>query len=154
MSSNLSKHLKQRAIYPGNADLRLPESRAGKKFEHLEPKANFVILGILISPNRILELLDVRVFVDTPDDLRLSASATFRTRARSNRLSRVFSPPFVRCATIRSGRPKRCTPTSSFPERANTDIGIDFYLHEIREEVGKQLKNRKKIIRRKNERVI
>jgi len=39
--------------------------------EHLDPKPIVIVEGILIfAAPRILELLDVKVFVDTPDDIR------------------------------------------------------------------------------------
>ncbi len=42
-----------------------------RKTEHLEPKPVVIVEGILIfSEPRVLNLLDVRVFVDTPDDIR------------------------------------------------------------------------------------
>src|SRR3982751_4323985 len=41
-------------------------------FEHIGPKPVVIVEGILIfAEPRVLGLLDVRVFVDTPDDIRL-----------------------------------------------------------------------------------
>jgi uridine kinase len=42
------------------------------KIEVIEPRAVVIVEGILIfAESRVLDLLDVRVFVDTPDDIRL-----------------------------------------------------------------------------------
>src|SRR6187200_1411060 len=42
------------------------------EFEVIEPKPVVIVEGILIfAEKRVLELLDMRVFVDTPDDVRL-----------------------------------------------------------------------------------
>jgi uridine kinase len=42
-----------------------------ERVEHLEPKPVVMVEGILIfSEPRILNLLDIKVFVDTPDDVR------------------------------------------------------------------------------------
>src|SRR5687767_10346493 len=40
--------------------------------DHIDPKPVVIVEGILIfSESRVLDLLDVRVYVDTPDDIRL-----------------------------------------------------------------------------------
>src|SRR5512141_1379618 len=42
-----------------------------EEVEHIEPKPVVIVEGILIfAEPRVLDLLDVRVFVDTPDDVR------------------------------------------------------------------------------------
>ena len=55
------------------------------KIEIIEPRPVVIVEGILIfAEPRVLELLDVRVFVDTPDDIRLhsaSADAILRNAA-------------------------------------------------------------------------
>ena len=43
-----------------------------EEHELIEPKAIVVLEGILIfSEPRVLDLIDIRIFVDTPDDVRL-----------------------------------------------------------------------------------
>ncbi|MBC7797000.1 MAG: uridine kinase [Pyrinomonadaceae bacterium] len=42
-----------------------------KKIEHIEPKPVVIVEGILIfAETRVLDLLDLRIYVDTPDDIR------------------------------------------------------------------------------------
>src|SRR5215210_6422200 len=57
------------------------------KIEVIEPKPVVIVEGILIfAEPRVLDLLDVRVFVDTPDDIRLMR----RLRRDINERGRTF----------------------------------------------------------------
>lgn len=114
--------------------------------EHLEPKPVVIIEGILIfAEPLILDLLDVRVFVDTPDDLRFIRRMQRDISERGRTIESVVEQYF---ATVRPMHHEFVEPSKRhadiiIPERANTDIGIDFICTKIREEVGKQFKNRK-----------
>ena len=125
-----------------------------KEFEHLEPKPVVILEGILIfAEPRILELLDVRVFVDTPDDLRFIRRMQRDISERERTVESVVAQYF---ATVRPMHHEFVEPSKRYadiiiPERANTDIGIDFICTKIREEVGKQLKNRKSQVKKNEE---
>ena len=55
--------------------------------EHIDPRPVVIVEGILIfAEPRVLDLLDVRVFVDTPDDIRLMR----RLRRDINERGRTF----------------------------------------------------------------
>ncbi len=116
------------------------------KVELIEPKPVVIVEGILIfAEARILDLLDVRVFVDTPDDLRFIRRMQRDISDRARTVESVVAQYF---ATVRPMHHEFVEPSKRhadiiIPERANTDIGIDFICTKIREEVGKQLKFRK-----------
>lgn len=116
------------------------------KVEHIEPKPVVIVEGILIfAESRILDLLDVRVFVDTPDDLRFIRRMQRDITERGRTVDSVIAQYF---ATVRPMHHEFVEPSKRhadiiIPENANTDIGIDFICTKIREEVGKQLKTRK-----------
>ena len=117
-----------------------------KATEHLEPKPVVIIEGILIFAEAlILDLLDVRVFVDTPADLRFIRRLQRDISERGRTVESVIAQYF---ATVRPMHREFVEPSKRhadiiIPERANTEIGIDFICTKIREEVGKQLKKSK-----------
>lgn len=110
--------------------------------EHIEPKPVVIVEGILIFAEiRILELLDVRIFVDTPDDLRFIRRLQRDINERGRTTESVIAQYF---ATVRPMHHEFVEPSKRhadiiIPENANTDIGIDFICTKIREEVSKQL---------------
>lgn len=110
--------------------------------EHFEPKPVVIVEGILIfSEPRILELLDVRIFVDTPDDLRFIRRLQRDINERGRTTESIIAQYF---ATVRPMHHEFVEPSKRhadiiIPENANTDIGIDFICTKIREEVSRQL---------------
>ncbi len=109
--------------------------------ERIEPKAVVIVEGILIfSDARILNLLDVRVFVDTPDDIRfirrLTRDITERGRTTESVIAQYFAT--VRPMHLEFVEPSKRYADIIIPEGANTDIGIEFICSKIREEVGKK----------------
>jgi len=122
--------------------------------EHLEPKPVVIIEGILIFAEAlILDLLDVRVFVDTPADVRFIRRLQRDISERGRTVESVIAQYF---ATVRPMHREFVEPSKRhadiiIPERANTEIGIDFICTKIREEVGKQLKNRKNAAKKNEE---
>lgn len=110
--------------------------------EHFEPKPVVLVEGILIfSEPRILELLDVRIFVDTPDDLRFIRRLQRDINERGRTTESIIAQYF---ATVRPMHHEFVEPSKRhadiiIPENANTDIGIDFICTRIREEVSRQL---------------
>jgi uridine kinase len=74
--------------------------------EIIDPKPVVIVEGILIfAEPRVLDLLDVRVFVDTPDDVGLMR----RLRRDINERGRTFE----RHSSNTKGRSVRCTSNSS-----------------------------------------
>ena len=115
--------------------------------EHIEPKPVVIVEGILIfSEARILDLLDVRVFVDTPDDIRfirrLRRDITERGRTVESVIAQYFAT--VRPMHYEFVEPSKRHADIIIPENANTDIGIDFICSKIREEVSAQLLQKNK----------
>ncbi len=109
--------------------------------ERIEPKAVVIVEGILIfSDARILNLLDVRVFVDTPDDIRfirrLKRDITERGLTTESVIAQYFAT--VRPMHLEFVEPSKRYADIIIPEAANTDIGIEFICSKIREEVVKK----------------
>ena len=97
--------------------------------EHIDPKPVVIVEGILIfAEPRVLDLLDVRVFVDTPDDVRLirrlQRDITERGRSFEQTLCAILahdSPDALRvCRTFET--PRR----HHHSRRRQTDISIEF----------------------------
>jgi uridine kinase len=108
------------------------------EFEVIEPKPVVIVEGILIfAEKRVLDLLDMRVFVDTPDDVRLmrrlrrditERGRTFeRTLEQYERTIRPmhfeFVEPSKRCADI------------IIPEGSNTGVTVEFLCSMVREKL-------------------
>ncbi len=86
----------------------------------IDPKPVVIVEGILIfAEPRVLDLLDVRVFVDTPDDITANAPFAAGTlpnaAARLSGLSSNTSGRSGRCTSSLSSR-RSGTPTLSFPK--------------------------------------
>jgi uridine kinase len=109
--------------------------------EYIPPKPVVLVEGILIfSEARILNLLDVRVFVDTPGDIRfirrLKRDITERGRTVESVIAQYFAT--VRPMHFEFVEPSKRYADIIIPENANTDIGIEFICSKIREVVGKK----------------
>ncbi len=111
------------------------------KIEMIEPKAVVIVEGILIfSEPRVLDLLDVRVFVDTPDDVRLmrrlrrditERGRTFeRTMEQYERTIRPMHFEFV--------EPSKRHADIIIPEGSNTGITVEFLCSMVREKVSQE----------------
>jgi uridine kinase len=107
--------------------------------DHLEPKPVIVVEGILIfAEPLVLDLLDVRVFVDTPDDIRFIRRLQRDIVERGRTVDSVIAQYF---ATVRPMHYEFVEPSKRhadiiIPEGANTDIGIEFICSKIREEIS------------------
>ncbi len=109
--------------------------------EHLEPKPVVLVEGILIfAEPRILELLDIKVFVDTPDDIRFIRRLKRDIAERGRTVESVIAQYF---ATVRPMHFEFVENSKRYadiiiPEGGNSDIGIELLCGKIREEVSKQ----------------
>jgi uridine kinase len=105
---------------------------------HLENKPVIIVEGILIfAEPRISVLLDVKVFVDTPDDIRFIRRLQRDIVERGRTVESVIKQYF---ATVRPMHHEFVEPSKRYadiiiPEGANTDIGIEFICSKIREEI-------------------
>ncbi len=113
------------------------------EFEHIDPKPVVIVEGILIfAEPRISELLDVKVFVDTPDDIRfirrLQRDITERGRTTESVIAQYFAT--VRPMHYEFVEPSKRQADIIIPENANTNIGIDFICSKIREEITGKLR--------------
>ncbi len=114
--------------------------------ERIEPKAVVIVEGILIfSEARILNLLDVRVFVDTPDDIRfirrLKRDITERGRTTESVIAQYFAT--VRPMHLEFVEPSKRYADIILPEGANPETGMEFICSKIREEIFKKSENRR-----------
>jgi uridine kinase len=108
--------------------------------EYLEPKPVVIVEGILIfSEPRILSLLDVRVFVDTPDDIRFIRRLQRDIRERGRTTESVIAQYYatVRPMHFEFVEPSKRNADIIIPEGGNPEIGIEFLCGKIREEIGK-----------------
>ncbi|HLM60216.1 MAG TPA: uridine kinase, partial [Pyrinomonadaceae bacterium] len=106
--------------------------------EHLEPKPVVIVEGILIfSEPRILSLLDVRVFVDTPDDIRFIRRLQRDIRERGRTTESVIAQYYatVRPMHFEFVEPSKRNADIIIPEGGNPEIGIEFLCGKIREEI-------------------
>jgi uridine kinase len=108
--------------------------------EHLEPKPVVIVEGILIfSEPRILSLLDVRVFVDTPDDIRFIRRLQRDIRERGRTTESVIAQYYatVRPMHFEFVEPSKRNADIIIPEGGDPEIGIEFLCGKIREEISR-----------------
>ncbi|HMJ08893.1 MAG TPA: uridine kinase [Pyrinomonadaceae bacterium] len=113
------------------------------KIETIEPKPVVIVEGILIfAEPRVLDLLDVRVFVDTPDDIRLMR----RLKRDINERGRTFERTLEQYArTIRPMHFEFVEPSKRhadviIPEGAQTGVSVEFLCGLVREKLQEQEK--------------
>src|SRR5688572_20929684 len=106
--------------------------------EMIEPKPVVIVEGILIfAESRVLDLLDVRLFVDTPDDVRLMP----RLRRDINERGRTFERTLEQYQrTIRPMHYEFVEPSKRhadmiIPEDSNTGITVEFLCSMVREKL-------------------
>lgn len=110
--------------------------------EHLAPKPVVLIEGILIfAKPHLLELLDIKVFVDTPDDIRFIRRLQRDIVERGRTVESVIAQYF---ATVRPMHLEFVEPSKRFadiiiPEGGNSEIGIELLCGKIRDEANRQL---------------
>lgn len=108
--------------------------------EHLEPKPVVIVEGILIfAEPRILSFLDVRVFVDTPDDVRFIRRLQRDIRERGRTTESVIAQYYatVRPMHFEFVEPSKRNADIIIPEGGDPEIGIEFLCGKIREEIAR-----------------
>jgi uridine kinase len=109
----------------------------------LHPKPVVMVEGILIfAESRIRELLDIRVFVDTPDDIRFIRRLQRDIRDRGRTTESVIEQYFatVRPMHIEFVEASKRYADVIIPEGAQTDAGIDMLCGLVREKLRKEQK--------------
>ncbi|MGI8813644.1 MAG: uridine kinase [Pyrinomonadaceae bacterium] len=120
------------------------------KIEVIEPKPVVIVEGILIfAESRMLDLLDVRVFVDTPDDIRLMR----RLKRDINERGRTFERTLeqyertIRPMHFEFVEPSKRHADIILPEGAQTGISVDFLCSMVREKLNEQeISNREELV--------
>ena len=112
------------------------------QIEVIDPRPVVIVEGILIfAEPRVLDLLDVRVFVDTPDDIRLMR----RLRRDINERGRTFERTLEQYErTIRPMHYEFVEPSKRhadiiIPEGAQTGVSVEFLCGLVREKLGKEM---------------
>lgn len=113
------------------------------KIEIIEPRPVVIVEGILIfAEPRVLDLLDVRVFVETPDDVRLIR----RLRRDHDERGRTFERTLDQYSrTIRPMHFEFVEPSKRhadiiIPEGGQTGVSVEFLCGLVREKLAKEKK--------------
>ena len=113
-----------------------------RKSLRLEPKPVLIVEGILIfAEPRILSLLDCRVFVDTPSDIRFIRRLKRDIAERGRTVESVIEQYFatVRPMHYEFVEPSKRNADLIIPEGGNPEVGIDFLCGKIREELSREM---------------
>ncbi|MCU0239263.1 MAG: uridine kinase [Pyrinomonadaceae bacterium] len=114
------------------------------KTEHIEPTPVVIVEGILIfAEPRVLDLLDVRVFVDTPGDIRLIRRLKRDVEERGRSFERTL---WQFENTIRPMHYQFVEPSKRFadiiiPEGGHTQVSVDLLCGLVKEKLRKETKN-------------
>lgn len=113
------------------------------RIEIIEPKPVVIVEGILIfSEPRILGLLDVRVFVDTPDDVRFIRRLQRDISDRGRTVDSVISQYY---RTVRPMHHEFVEPSKRYadmiiPEGGQTGVSVEFLCGLVREKLNDKVK--------------
>ncbi len=110
----------------------------GDKIEVIEPRPVVIVEGILIfAEPRVLDLLDVRVFVDTPDDIRLMRRLKRDITERGRTFERTLEQyeRTIRPMHFEFVEPSKRHADIIIPEGSNTGITVDFLCSMVREKL-------------------
>jgi uridine kinase len=112
-----------------------------EKIAIIEPKPVVIVEGILIfSESRVLDLLDCRVFVDTPDDVRLMR----RLRRDINERGRTFERTLeqyertIRPMHFEFVEPSKRHADVIIPEGSNPGISVELLCSMVREKLKEE----------------
>ena len=108
------------------------------RIETIEPKAITVLEGILIfSEPRVLDLIDIRIFVDTPDDVRLMRRMRrdIEERGRTWEMTLDQYERTIRPMHFEFVEPSKRHAHIIIPEGSNSGITVEFLCGMIREKL-------------------
>lgn len=106
---------------------------------HAEPKPIVIVEGILIfAEPKILEQLDIKVFVDTPDDIRFIRRLQRDIAERGRTIDSVIEQYLV---TVRPMHMQFVEPTKRYadviiPEGGHNQVGIELICGRIRDQLA------------------
>jgi uridine kinase len=110
-----------------------------EEIEVIHPKPVVIVEGILIfAEPRVLDLLDMRIFVDTPDDVRLMR----RLRRDINERGRTFQRTLeqyertIRPMHFEFVEPSKRHADIIIPEGSNTGVTVEFLCSMVREKLN------------------
>jgi uridine kinase len=109
--------------------------------ESIKPKPVTIIEGILIfAESRLLDLLDVRVFVDTPDDIRLMRRLRRDVTERGRSFERTLEQyeKTIRPMHFEFVEPSKRHADIIIPEGAQTGITVEVLCSIVREKLSKE----------------
>lgn len=111
------------------------------RIEIIEPKQVVIVEGILIfAEPRVLDLLDVRVFVDTPDDIRfirrLRRDIAERGRTTESVIEQYFAS--VRPMHFEFVEPSKRHADVIIPEGSQTGVTVELLCGLVRERLAAQ----------------
>ncbi len=112
------------------------------QIEVIEPKPVVLVEGILIfSEPRVLAMLDVRVFVDTPDDIRLirRLKRDFAERGRSYERTMEQYERTIRPMHFEFVEPSKRHADIIIPEGSQTGVSVEFLCGLVREKLGAEV---------------
>ncbi len=123
-------------IYDFKTHSRLAETR------HVEPKPIIIVEGILIFADaRLLEEMDIKIFVDTPDDIRFIRRLRRDLAERGRTVESVIEQYL---ATVRPMHMQFVEPSKRYadviiPEGGHNLVSIDLISVKIRERLSNSL---------------
>ncbi|MEO7672599.1 MAG: uridine kinase [Pyrinomonadaceae bacterium] len=107
--------------------------------ELIQPKPVVIIEGILIfAEPRVLDLMDFRVFVDTPDDIRLMRRLKRDVNERGRSFERTLDQyeRTIRPMHFEFVEPSKRHADIIIPEGSQTGISVEFLCSMVREKLG------------------
>ena len=110
--------------------------------EVINPKPVVIVEGILIfAEPRVLDLLDVRVFVDTPDDVRLMRRLRRDIMERGRTFERTLEQyeRTIRPMHFEFVEPSKRHADIIIPEGSNTGVTVEFLCSMVREKLNAEL---------------
>jgi uridine kinase len=122
-------------VYDFKHDRRLPETR------RMEPKLIIILEGILIfAEPRLLAEMDIKVFVDTPDDIRFIRRLRRDIAERGRTVDSVIEQYLatVRPMHMQFVEPSKRLADVIIPEGGHNMVSIDLLSGKIRERVARE----------------
>ena len=113
------------------------------RIEIIEPKPVVIVEGILIfTETRVLDMLDVRVFVDTPDDIRFIRRLQRDITERGRNVESVIGQYYrtVRPMHFEFVEPSKRHADIIIPEGGQTHVSIEFLCGLVREKLAVEKK--------------
>ena len=113
------------------------------KIEVIEPRPVVIVEGILIfAVSRVLDLLDVRVYVDTPDDIRLMRrlKRDFTERGRTYERTLEQYERTIRPMHFEFVEPTKRHADVIIPEGGQTNVSVELLCGLVREKLVEENK--------------